>query len=623
MPPTSAITTASVVDSIGINTHIDFNAYGYQNLATVEAAIKYLGVKNLRDSAANPADAQSWLQVAQATGAKFDDFIGETSPAGMQAQLGLVQQLAQEGVLNAIEGGNEEDDAYPASQGNNLQVTAQFQQQVYALGQQLGLPVINMSFGAGWTAANNWHGDYDKVGDLSAYANYANAHTYPTQGQTAGQAITQLNSDALIAAGSRPVMTTEMGWNSGGQGPAVQGVVDAVLDGIKQGDAGMYFYALFNDSSGNYGLMNTDGSPTPAGTALHDLTTLLADNGSNAASFKPGSLDYSLTGQQSGDNTLLMQKSNGSYWLALWDESAGTHNVTLNLNTAASQIQVFDPVTGTASIASASNANSISVSLGNDPLLIEVVPSGGAAANTTGGATADPSGGTTATAAADPTTTVAANPTATTGNASATQASAATGAASNPTTTTGAAPAISIAAGDAHPVENVSNTTIGASAGDHMIFIGGMGDTLTATGGTETVQAFQGGNTITTGSGNDTLYFAGTNNTVDAGGGNNTLYDSGTNNTIVLPSANQGYDDIRGYLMTNGDKFDMHNLLASTSWNGDMSTIGDYVSVTQSGTSAVINVDPSGTQGGASYTIATLEGTGPVTLNTLLAHAIT
>jgi len=37
----------------------------------------------------------------------------------------------------------------------------------------------------------------------------------------------------------------------------------------------------------------------------------------------------------------------------------------------------------------------------------------------------------------------------------------------------------------------------------------------------------------------------------------------------------------------------------------------------------VISVDPSGTQGGSSYTVATLESTGPVTLGTLLAHAIT
>jgi hypothetical protein len=78
----------------------------------------------------------------------------------MTTDLGFVTQLAHLGVLNYLEGGNEEDDAYPASLGNTLQITAQFQQQVYATGHALGLPVTNMSFGAGWTAANNWQGDY-------------------------------------------------------------------------------------------------------------------------------------------------------------------------------------------------------------------------------------------------------------------------------------------------------------------------------------------------------------------------------------------------------------------------------------------------------------------------------
>ena len=377
-----AISAASFVNSLGINTHIDFGQYGYQNLATTEAAINYLGVKNIRDSAAVATDAQTWLQVAQATGAKFDDFIGEGSPATMQSDYGFIAQLASEGILNSIEGGNEEDNSYAVNVGNNMYIAAQFQQQVCALGQQLGLPVINMSFGSGWTAANNWQGDYGAVGDLSAYANYANAHTYPGPGATPDSTIQTLNNDAHLAAASRPVITTEMGWdgNTFSQGAIAQYVVQAALDGMKDGDVKLYYYALFNDGSGNYGLMNSDGTPTPAGTALHDLTTLLADSG---AGFTPGSLNYTLGGTQSGDNTLLMQKSNGSDWLALWNESAGTHTVTLSLANTASQIMVFDPVTGTSSIASANNSSSISVSLGNDPLLIEVVPAGGSVSTTT------------------------------------------------------------------------------------------------------------------------------------------------------------------------------------------------------------------------------------------------
>ena len=205
-----AISATEFIGSLGVNTHIDFAAYGYQNLAMVESNINYLGVKTIRDSAEVATDAQTWLQVAQATGAKFDDYIAETSPAGMQTDLGFVQQLAQKGVLASLEGGNEEDDSYPASLGNTLLTTAQFQHQVYALGQQLKLSVINMSFGAGWTAANNWQGDYGAVGDLSADTGYANAHTYPNPGQLPDETIRRMNGLAILAASTRPVISNTM-----------------------------------------------------------------------------------------------------------------------------------------------------------------------------------------------------------------------------------------------------------------------------------------------------------------------------------------------------------------------------------------------------------------------------
>jgi hypothetical protein len=368
----TAISSVSFINTLGINTHIDFANYGYQNLATVETAIKYLGVTNLRDSAETATDATTWLQVAQATGAKFDDYIAETSPAGMTTDLGFVQQLAQEGLLNYLEGGNEEDDAYPAALGNTLQITAQFQQQVYATGHALGLPVINMSFGSGWTAANNWQGDYGAVGNLAAYADYANAHTYANPGQLPGDTINRLNGLANLAAASRPVMTTEIGWDETQgftQTQIADYVLDAALDGIKYGDVKTYFYALFNDGSGNFGLMNSDGTPKPAGTALHDLTTLLADTGANAASFTPGSLNYTLS---SSDNTALMEKSDGTFWLSVWNESAVAHSVTVTLGSTATQLTLFDPLAGTSAVQTASNTGSFTFTLSDHPLIVEV-----------------------------------------------------------------------------------------------------------------------------------------------------------------------------------------------------------------------------------------------------------
>ena len=371
MSTQQAITTQSFVNSIGVNTHLDFQNYGYQNLSVTEAAINYLGVTNLRDSAQSSVDVGAnglWQQVANATGAKFVDFLPEGSVADMQNALPIGEQLAAQGILNYLEGGNEEDDSYPAGLGNSVQAAASFQQQVYAAGQQLGLPVINISFGAGWTAANNWHGDYDKVGDLSAYCNYANAHTYPSGAPLS--AIQQLNADALLAASSRPVINTEFGYdtNTISQSLAAQYTIDGLLDAYQQGDVKTYLYALFDDGSGNFGLMNQDGTAKPAGLALHDVTTLLKDTGSKAASFTPGSLNYTLSG--SGENSLLMQKSDGTDWIAVWDEAGTTQNVTLTLGANASAIKVFDPITGTTATQTVNNTNTVTVSLGGDALLI-------------------------------------------------------------------------------------------------------------------------------------------------------------------------------------------------------------------------------------------------------------
>ena len=66
----------------------------------------------------------------------------------------------------------------------------------------------------------------------------------------------------------RPVITTEIGWdnNTFTQADAARFALDAVFDGIKDGDVKTYFYALFDDGSGKFGLMNQDGTAKPAGT---------------------------------------------------------------------------------------------------------------------------------------------------------------------------------------------------------------------------------------------------------------------------------------------------------------------------------------------------------------------
>jgi Ca2+-binding RTX toxin-like protein len=376
LPANRAISVTTVTGSVGVNTHLDFNRYGYQSLTTTEAAINYLGVKNLRDSADNPNTVGpngTWQQIANATGAKFDDYMTEGSPASDIADLGYARQLGAQGILNFIEGGNENDNAYAVGQGNSLAWTASFQQQVYAAGHAMGLPVINMSFGAGWTWTNNWHGDYDKVGDLSSYADYANAHTYSNVDQLPDATIQRLNGDALLAASSRPVITTEIGWNNStfSQADAARFTLDAVFDGIEDGDVKTYFYALFDDGSGQFGLMNQDGSAKPAGTALHNLTTIMADSGGA----RTDSLTYGLTGTTGNDHSLLMEKSDGTFQLAIWNETDAAHYVTLSLGAAAQAIRIYDPLTSASAVTTYANTSTITVNVPNHPVIVEILPS--------------------------------------------------------------------------------------------------------------------------------------------------------------------------------------------------------------------------------------------------------
>jgi hypothetical protein len=371
-----AIGVSTFVGSIGINTHIDFNGSGYQNLSAVIAAINYLGVKNLRDSAGKPGDVGvdgSWQRVANATGAKFDAFMNNGAPDFDSWELQQIPQLARQGILNFVEGGNENDSPYSLGLGNSLGWTAEFQPKLYALAHLFGLPVINMSFGAGWTAANNWRGHYGDVGDLSPYADYANAHTYPVAGQTPEFGIRTVNNLALLAAAGRPVITTEIGWqtNATDSVQAAKYTLDAVFDGINAGNVKTYLYALFNDGSGDWGLMNHDGTTKPAGAALHNLTIILADKGNPHTD----RFSYRLAGTTRDDRMLLLEKSNGAFDLALWNEVDAPHPVTVTLEIMAKAIILYDPLISASATRTEADTEAITLTVPDYPVIVEILPS--------------------------------------------------------------------------------------------------------------------------------------------------------------------------------------------------------------------------------------------------------
>jgi len=299
----------------------------------------------------------------------------------------------------ALEGGNEEDDAYPVSLGNDQWQAAAFQPQLFQAAQGYDLPAFNISFGAGW---GNPTGDYGTVGDLSAVATYANAHLYPGSSPAAHNAMLWINGDAALAAKTRPVAITEYGWITypdgypvatyGRVSRATQAayVVEGMFDARNFGDPYYFYYALDDDNSGAHGLFDELGNAKPAAVAVHNLFALLGDAGAAAQSFTPAKLDYRLSGMPPasagrGGQEALFQKSDGSFWLALWNEQVLNDPktnadiavppvpVTLTLGTVASSITVYDPLRGVAPIAAASGAAALAISLPAHPILVKIV----------------------------------------------------------------------------------------------------------------------------------------------------------------------------------------------------------------------------------------------------------
>lgn len=174
-----------------------------------------------------------------------------------------------------------------------------------------------------------------------------------------------------------PRVTTETGWDSTGNpgGEPVQGVVliDTYLAQFKRGWSYTFIYELVDEqgSAGDQGIYHADFSPKLSATYIHNLTTVLADT---ATLPSPGRLDYSIAAEPSTVHDLLLQKHDGTFELVVWDERASsTDSVTVSLGASRKAVNVYDVTVGTTPTKTLSNVSSVSLSLTNHAVVIEVV----------------------------------------------------------------------------------------------------------------------------------------------------------------------------------------------------------------------------------------------------------
>jgi hypothetical protein len=398
-------------NSIGVATHLyDLNLPDGNTQAMINA-LTTAGIKHIRDGYSVPitlpwatylSDETSIFREVQAAGIDIDLGItgcpndGTTAPPSVWAST-VVANL-DTSKIDYLELTNEIDNFCGTNWLTGANSFMQdFSSAIRANPDLKSIPIIGPSFVNSSSVMD--------LGNLSSYINYGNIHPYMNGDPPQSSYITGSQFPFIAPdSGSDPVIATEVGnqtanlaLNDGAYEPvpdSVQAIyaVNTYLEHYIAGVKRTYEYELVDDaddSSTNnmtpedhFGLLNYDFSPKPAYTAIKNLISLLSDT----SNFTPGSLGYTLSGANSTTHSLLMEKQNGSYWLAVWqDDSVYDRDtrtdipltqvpVTLKFNVPMTSITTYDPIDSTTSVASSTNTNNFTFVSSPDVTLVEIKP---------------------------------------------------------------------------------------------------------------------------------------------------------------------------------------------------------------------------------------------------------
>ncbi|CEK18617.1 glycosyl hydrolase [Chthonomonas calidirosea] len=424
LPPIGDAWAASVqakrdsdfLNSIGVNSAICQRG---EILDKTIECVRYLGVRWIRSGIEGNPPLDKLIYLHQQTGVRYSWGLG-SGGTDIKKLLITGEQLAKAGALLAFEGPNEPNNwgiTYQGQEGGrNLSwlPVAKLQRDLYQAVKKDPLlkhyPV--------WSISENG-AETDNVGLQfltippgantlmpagTRYADFANVHNYIYHPNAPGLAnnktwnaadpTSACKVDGLyVEYGvtwahhypgytesqllSLPRVTTETGALIGG---AITEEVHALnllsmyLDQFKRGWSYTAIYLLRDrvDEAGNqrFGFYRPDYTPRKAAVYLHNLTTILADQG---VLHDPGRLAYAIPNEPATVHDMLLQKSNGTFDLVVWDEQIeGTSLVSVQFEKTVPTAKIYDPTVGTNPIQTLTNVRNIPLTLSDHPVIIEI-----------------------------------------------------------------------------------------------------------------------------------------------------------------------------------------------------------------------------------------------------------
>ena len=683
--------SSDVVRAWGVNASLTFaNAYANTDLIVTE--LNYLGVDHIRTLVQGTDDyAQSVFHQVAADGIKFDLIASTGGDQDLSAIMRSFDAIAQNnpGSIASVEGSNEIN-IWPISFDGigGLAAGLPWQQALYDAVKSdpnlAGVPVIDLTLGGGSSD------EYQALGNLSAYADYGNVHLYPSDPSSpiSAPASYIIGADSYAqyanqATPNLPIVMTEFGYyttpdDQGGLPQEVQEKyeLNALFDAMKAGMAQVYLYELMDgDPTDTHGLFQSDGTPKQSAIGLHNLTAILHDAGADAGSFTPGSLNVSVSDLPATGNSLVMEKSNGAFDIAVWSDAniwdvssvsenqAPTSTVTVDLGATFASVQVYDPLNGTDPIQTLSDVSQVQLALTDHPLIVET------------GSGSTPATSPPASNAPSPPLATSPPPVTPTDDSSATETPAAQPATSDgpslstpvseATTVYGSVNVTGVSVSDPLAADPATDLSVDLSDLSGTLMVNGdsypAGASAHFIGSVDAVNAalatlsYQAGNvptsdniaiTVQDGAGNTAaasipiavgnleidvpasqdnvtldqdntilvgadsakaVFLNGSYDTLVLSGGPQTIQETGNNNVFVIPPAGQGFDDISGVNLAEGDSFNFSNALAAAGWDGVSDDLANHLAVQQVDGDTVISVGD--ISGGVATPVLVLEGT--------------
>ncbi len=330
------------VNSIGVNVHLSASNTPYTNdFSTMVSQLSALGIHHVRDGMHPGA---TWLcseaQQLAAAGIRLDYITAVGyAPSDITGWAACVGPAAE-----SFEGPNEYDLNHPQSDANWPATLASFQQMLYATVKEnlptATLPVLGPSLTS--------QAAYASVGNLASYEDYGNMHDYfagrnpgtPGFGNGGYGSIPYNINVASQASVGKSIDATETGYPVGSS--AINPYVTEWIAGkymprlfLEQWNNGVprtWAYEFYDDGNApdnTYGWVHSNNlQPKWQYWAMKNFITVIADRALSLPN--ASALAWSMTGNTSNVAHTLLQKADGSTYLALWietpanDPNAGT-----------------------------------------------------------------------------------------------------------------------------------------------------------------------------------------------------------------------------------------------------------------------------------------------------------